>query len=144
MENVGGGRWTHCDANHKDPMSDGELRYSDERAFIWQAEHGIALELDPTIYPVEAALAAAYRFSDRAYVWLQSSAVQGRYIAFLRPKNGGTDPIALSGAFANELADQAVRRRLDDRFAALRTLVFAEAFSEADLLQVVSKPPSDS
>jgi His-Xaa-Ser system protein HxsD len=103
---------------------------------IWSAEGHVCLSVDPGIYPVDAAVAAGYRFTDRAFVWLESArdGEVGYYI-FLRPKVGSEDLQVLSGAFMNELLDQALRYRLEQQFGGMRTLMVAQAFSEGNLLR---------
>jgi len=102
---------------------------------IWDAGGQVCLAVDPAVYSIEAALAAGYRFTDRAYVWLEPAADRETgYCVVLRPKAAGDDLQALSGAFANELLDQALRQRLEQRFGGLRTLMVAQAFSEGNLL----------
>ena len=107
---------------------------------LWCEGSYLALEIDAAIYATPVALAALYKFTDRAYVWLQSASVEGRYIAFLKPRTQTADSAAFMGEFMNELADQAIRRRLDADMAHLRTLITAQAFSEANLLHVVAQP----
>lgn len=100
---------------------------------IWDSGGHACLSIDPAIYPIDAAIAAGYRFTDRAFVWLESVPGAG-YCIFLRPKVASDDLQALSGAFANELLDQALRQRLERQFGAIRTLMVAQAFSEGNLL----------
>lgn len=105
---------------------------------LWSTGDYVSLEADPTIYPVRAAVAAGYKFSDRAFVWLQSSPNATHYHICIKPKNSAADATDLVDAFVNELLDQTLREQLNQQFAPLRTLITAQAFAEGNLLDVVS------
>jgi His-Xaa-Ser system protein HxsD len=108
---------------------------------IWAAEGHVCLSVNPELYPVDAAIAAGYRFTDHAFVWLESIRDGGAgYYIFLRPKVASEDLQMLSGAFMNELLDQALRYRLQQQFGGMRTLMVAQAFSEGDLLSEDDEP----
>jgi len=108
---------------------------TDATPSIWDAGGQVCLSIDRSIYPIDAALAAGYRFTDRAFVWIEpAGAIGDGYCVFLRPKIATDDLQALSGAFVNELLDQALRHRLEEQFGNLRTLMVAQAFSEGNLL----------
>ena len=106
----------------------------DKAPSLWSLGDHICHLVDPAIYPTDAAVAAGYKFTDRAYVWLESAADGAGYYVFLRSKSHQDDLLALSGAFINELLDQSLRLRLERQFGPLRTLIVAQAFSEGDLL----------
>jgi His-Xaa-Ser system protein HxsD len=112
---------------------------------IWDIGGHVCLLVDVSIYPIEVALAAGYKFTDRAFVWLESSPESpSRYYIFLRPRIGSDDLRALSGAFTNELLDQALRQRLEQQFRGLRTLMAAQAFSEGNLLTEDDEPSGNA
>jgi len=107
----------------------------DTQPSIWDAGGQVCLSIERSIYPLDAALAAGYKLTDRAFVWIEPAGATGDgYCVFLRPKVATDDLQALSGAFANELLDQALRHRLEQQFGNLRTLMVAQAFSEGNLL----------
>jgi His-Xaa-Ser system protein HxsD len=108
------------------------------RAQIWREDTYAVLEVDAGIYPVPAALAAGYKYTDRAYVWLQSAARADHYCVFLKPKDPSDDHPSLASAFANEMLDQALRCRLEQAFSPLRAIITAQAFAEGNLLEVVA------
>lgn len=120
-------------------MTDGIVPSLDTQPAIWGSDGQVALEIDSAHYSLPVALAAAYKFTNRAFVWVQSTTAANRYLVFLRPKASTDDLLQLSGAFANELIDQALRQRLNEQFTPMRTLIVAQAFSEANLLDVVAK-----
>jgi len=84
------------------------------------------------IFSLDALLRAAYKFTDRCHVFLQSGE-RGEWLAVMRPK-AAMDPDHLVGDFANELVDQQLRARLETQFGDMRTLIVAQAFSEGNLL----------
>lgn len=108
---------------------------------LWTDGAFVACEIDAAIYPIPAALAAGYKYTDRVFVWIQSSAKSHCYVVFLRPRISGLDLGDLAGSYMNELLDQTLRHRLEGTFAPLRTLITAQAFSEGNLLDVVADPP---
>src|SRR5258708_38734018 len=125
-------------------VMDGIQSDDSRRPSIWEMSGSITLRVDRAIYPVAAAIAAGYKFTDRAFVWLESaSGGTGHYNVFLRPK-GAISAELLSGEFVNEILDQALRHRLEQQFAPMRTLIVAQAFAEGDLLDVVSEPDGRS
>lgn len=93
---------------------------------------GVALEVDLAVYSVEAARRAAYKFTDRCYVFLASGG--GTLVATLTPKIDGQDLDVLVGDFGNELLDQRLRESLEMQFGVVRDLIVAQAFAEGNLL----------
>jgi His-Xaa-Ser system protein HxsD len=130
-------RQIHCCHNREDSLTKG-LEPVDAAPQLWDASGHVGMRVDPAIYPLEAALAAGYKFTDRAFVWLQSATDPPHYQVFLRPKTKADSLTALSEAFANELIDQALRCRLERQFAAVRALITAQAFAEGNLLDVAA------
>ena len=98
----------------------------------------IAVEVDLSIYSLEAIVRAAYKFTDRCYVFLSRDPNQpGAVITVLTPKDQTTDLEAVVGDFSNELVDQRLRASLEAQFGQVRTLIVAQAFSEGNLLDPV-------
>jgi His-Xaa-Ser system protein HxsD len=96
----------------------------------------VALELDLSIYSTEAILRAAYKLTDRCYVFLARVQQPDRLVAVLALKKA-TTPEALRtlvGEFSNEVIDQRIRESLASEFSSIQTLIIAQAFSEANLL----------
>jgi len=94
----------------------------------------VALEVDTTIYGQEAVLRAAYKFTDRCYVFIEGDKIRaGSLIVALTPK-ASLSVGALIGEFCNELLDQQVRESLSREFGDIRTLIVAQAFAEGNLL----------
>jgi His-Xaa-Ser system protein HxsD len=107
---------------------------------IWDVHGTAVLCIDERLFPADAALAAAYKFTDRCYVWLETAEERpGHFLLFLRPKAGAMDLAALSGEFTNELIDQRLRQRLNERFGDGRAIIAAQAFAEGNLLHPSSE-----
>lgn len=84
-------------------------------------EGAALLEIDASLYPLDALYGAAYVLIDRAYVFLDRPK-EGAYRATLAPKKGEADEAtlrALAGEMANELLACAYRHRItqDNRAA---------------------------
>lgn len=92
------------------------------------------IEIDETLYPLEALYGAAYVFIDRCYVLLDRPA-PGRYRATLAPKRRGADVSgelrALVGEFANELLSCAWRHRITQENRAVIEQVTTQAIAGA-------------
>jgi His-Xaa-Ser system protein HxsD len=117
------------------------IRETDDRGgrVAWRLDgETIELEVDPTVYSVDALLRAAYKFTDRVYVHIGPPREGGGRAVLLTARRE-TDPLAaLIGEFMNELIDQELRVRLDAEFAAARTLIVAEAFRDGPELERTS------
>jgi His-Xaa-Ser system protein HxsD len=91
----------------------------------------VALELDPTVYSVDAILKAAYKFTDRLYIYIGPVAETGhvRPVALISKTSiGALSPLV--GEFMNELVDQQLRCRLETEFGSIRNLIVSEAFAD--------------
>lgn len=72
------------------------------------------IEIDATLYPIDALYGAAYVFIDRCYVFLDRPSPE-RFRVTLAPKKGAADATALramAGELANELLSCAWRHRI--------------------------------
>jgi His-Xaa-Ser system protein HxsD len=79
------------------------------------------IEIDATLYPLDALYGAAYVFLDRCFVLLDRPSAD-RFRATLAPKSGSADADALralAGEFANELLSCAWRHRITQENRAL-------------------------
>jgi His-Xaa-Ser system protein HxsD len=93
----------------------------------------VRLELDDTIYPLEAVYGAAYIFIDRCFVLLDRPQA-GRLRATLAPKKAGAaeaDLRALAGEFANELLSCAWRHQITQENRVLIEQVTVQAIGGA-------------
>jgi His-Xaa-Ser system protein HxsD len=91
------------------------------------------LEIDETLYPLEAVYGAAYVFIDRCYVLLDRPQ-PSRYRVTLAPKTGNADAEtlrALVGEFGNELLACAWRHRITQENRPLVEAVTMQAIAGA-------------
>jgi His-Xaa-Ser system protein HxsD len=89
------------------------------------------LELDETIYPLEAVYGASYIFIDRCYVLLDRPRA-GRWRVTLAPKSGDAAALpALVGEFANELLSCAWRHQITQQNRAVIEQVTVAAIGGA-------------
>lgn len=105
------------------------------RPWAWTTDdERVAVAIDTSIYSVPAALAAAYKLTDRAYVFLtRDPDSQSTLWASIRVKPAH-DLAATVGDFANELVDQQLRVSLRSEFGQVQALIVAQAFSSTNLL----------
>jgi His-Xaa-Ser system protein HxsD len=86
-------------------------------------------------------LAAAYKFSDKCVVLVDVES-NDRWVLYLISRAAGETQSLLEGLI-RELADQALRERLEDEFGSVRTLIVAQAFSEGNLLDPATHDAND-
>jgi len=99
------------------------------------AENRAAIEIDTTIYSLNAVLRASYKFTDQAYFFIaHREDARDRVVVTLTLNNSASSIRVLVGNFCNELLDQQVRESLAREFGDIRTLIVAQAFSEGNLL----------
>lgn len=93
----------------------------------------MTINVDLSIYPLDLVLRTCHAFTSRCYV-LPHVEENGRVaVEFIARKE--TDSLRdLAGSFANELLDSYLRRLIADETRAIRELLIAQAFCEADLL----------
>ncbi|PYR93576.1 MAG: His-Xaa-Ser system protein HxsD [Acidobacteria bacterium] len=102
---------------------------------LWESDGTVVLAVEKALFPSDAVLAAGYRFTDRYFVWLETAPEDpNRYRVFVRPKSSGVDLSTVAGEFTNELIDQRLRQRLNERFGDVRAIIAAQAFAEGNLL----------
>jgi len=91
----------------------------------------LILKLNNTLYSDEIIFRAVYSFTGRCTILLDRIDPDHVLVHFT-----GGEPSALSslvGEFANELIDQRVRADVANETRAIRELIVAQAFAEADL-----------
>jgi His-Xaa-Ser system protein HxsD len=84
------------------------------------------------MYSNDAILRTVYDFSDRCDVALTTC--DKNVLAHLTRKNPQADLENLSGSFFTALADHELRMHISRETNDIRTLIIAQAFAEADLL----------
>lgn len=93
----------------------------------------VRLEVDASLYPLEALYGAAYTFIDRCYVLLDKP-TEHRFRVSLTPKEGGftaEDLRAVAGEFSNELLSCAWRGQIAQQNRALIEQVTMKAIAGA-------------
>ncbi|HKU51152.1 MAG TPA: His-Xaa-Ser system protein HxsD [Nitrospira sp.] len=94
----------------------------------------LALEIDVSIYESSAIFRAAYKFTDRCYIFLARAEEASFLIVTFRAKKEGQDLSDLIGLFCNELIDQQIRQELAREAGPVREIIVAQAFAEGNLL----------
>jgi len=117
------------------PHSLGRISLQQDISWITHlTDGGLCISVDTDLYSVDALFRVCYVFTDRCYLFLQpqtgSSVVDVRFTS----KGSDCDMATLAGDFANELINQRVRRDIASETKAVRELIVAQAFAEADLL----------
>lgn len=100
---------------------------------------GAILEIQEAVFSRNAILRAAYKYTDRAYVYVFHP--EGRrdvFAVILTSRNEAADSTeVLLGEFMNELVDQQVREQLSAAYGSIRALIVAQALAEGNLLDPV-------
>lgn len=89
------------------------------------------LFVDTRLYPEEVVFRTCYLFTDRCYLFLTTRQPDEVIVEF-RQRKRGTVADEIIGDFCNELVNQRVRYDLSRETRAIRELIVAQAFSEAD------------
>ncbi len=103
----------------------------------------LAFDVDTSIYELDSILRAAYRLTDRCYVFLARDPQNPQRLTIylgVKPPAGSDrtasrlDVTALAGELSNELIDQQLRTVLAREAGPVRELIVAQAFAEGNLL----------
>ncbi|HWW60991.1 MAG TPA: His-Xaa-Ser system protein HxsD [Thermoanaerobaculia bacterium] len=92
-----------------------------------------SLTIDLAVYPLETVLRTCQAFTARCYV-LARTAVDGHVIVDFTPRDERDSLRELAGEFSNALLDNRLRAIIANETHAIRELLVAQAFCEADLL----------
>lgn len=102
----------------------------------WKTDDAhLAIPIDLTLYTLPAVMRAAYKMTDRVFVFLQRDVDNPQMLwayFFSRLRSADAKPLVLE--FLNELTDQQLRVQLEQQFHDVRTLIVAQAFAEGNLL----------
>jgi His-Xaa-Ser system protein HxsD len=94
----------------------------------------LKFKLDTLIYPVEAIQAAAYTFTDRAFVRIAQDGAGSVAIRF-KAKSGLKNLEALSDAFHNELLHEALRLKVSQANQKIREYIVTKALVSAQEME---------
>src|SRR4029077_2242995 len=94
----------------------------------------LSMDVDVGIYPLQVLFRVCYAFTDRCYLFLTPSN-DGHVVKvrFAR-RSTGCELETIVGEFSNELVNQRVRLEIANETRAIRELIVAQAFTEADLI----------
>ena len=97
------------------------------------ADDSLVMAVNGDLYSREALFRVCYLFTDKCYLFLSqeegSPVIQVRFTR----KSPEADLNELAGEFSNELINQKVRMDIAAETKAIRELIVAQAFAEADL-----------
>ncbi len=93
----------------------------------------VHLDVDPSIYPLDAIYGAAYIFIDRCYVFLDRLAAGGLRVTLQTKDESPAESLlrALVGEFSNELLSCAWRRQITEENRSLIEAVTSQALAGA-------------
>lgn len=93
----------------------------------------VHLDVDPSIYPLDAIYGAAYIFIDRCYVFLDRPVAGGLRVTLQSKDESPAEPVlrALVGEFANELLSCAWRRQITAENRSIIEAVTSQALAGA-------------
>lgn len=101
------------------------------------ASDRVEITVDTSVFSEDVVFKACYAFTDRCHVQVERRSLQTLGLLF-KPRNV-TELTWLIGEFRNELISQRVRERISVETKAIRELIVAQAFAEADFLD---NPPA--
>ena len=97
----------------------------------WRAG-GVSICVELTIYPLEVVLRACHAFTSRCYVFAHDA--HGGMVVIDFASKDAVPLRELAGEFSNALLDYSLRAQIASETHAIRELLIAQAFCEADLL----------
>jgi His-Xaa-Ser system protein HxsD len=98
------------------------------------SDGGAVIEVQESVYTLEALFKACYLFTDRCYLFLKR-ANDTLIEVHITPKNNMVSLDCLVGEFCNELIDQRLRADISRESGKLREIIVAQAFAEGNLLE---------
>lgn len=94
---------------------------------------GVSISVDLAIYPRDVILRACHAFTARCYVFVRSDR-DGKVTVDFASRDAGESLRSVAGEFSNALVDYQLRAVIAAETSAIRELLVAQAFCEADLL----------
>ena len=108
---------------------------------IQEGDDTLSLSVDTSIYSLDALFRTCYVFTDKCYLFLEPEEAPVRVRVRFSKKSESSDLRRVTGDFCNELINQRLRRDIAAETRAIRELIVAQAFAEADLQE---RPASES
>jgi His-Xaa-Ser system protein HxsD len=108
-----------------------------QMSWIERVDNGcLAICVDTNLYSLESLFRVCYRFTDRCYLYLESSGPKGYVRVRLSRKSDGSDLAEIAGEFGNELINQKVRADVAAETRPIRELIVAQAFAESGVIDM--------
>lgn len=108
---------------------------SDQLSWAEYAQDGsLIISVNIELYSLGALFRTCYSFTDRCYLFLEQTDAPPIIKVRFAKKDPNCDLSAIVGEFSNELIDQKLRLDIAEETKAIRELIVAQAFTEADLL----------
>lgn len=98
------------------------------------SEEALEICVNLSVYPLDALFRVCYWFTDRCYLFLTCDEQQLNVTVHIAKKTSEMDLRTIAGEFSNALINQRVRHDVAEETRAIRELIVAQAFAEADLL----------
>lgn len=94
----------------------------------------LCIFVDTTIYPLEVVFRTCYVFTEKCYLFLDPTESPTIVKIQFKPKLASEELHAIAAQFSNELINQRVRLDVANETRAIRELIVAQAFAEADFV----------
>ena len=95
----------------------------------------LSIDVDVGIYPLQVLFRVCYAYTDQCYLFL-TSANDGQVVRVRFARRSAVCNLeTIVGEFSNELINQRVRLEIANETRAIRELIVAQAFTEADLIE---------
>ena len=89
--------------------------------------------VDPSAYSVETVMKTCYLFLDQCYLFVEPEG-EDKIKVYFTPLNSADNMLELIGEFSNRLIWQETRSRVAAETQAIKELIVAQAFSEANII----------
>jgi His-Xaa-Ser system protein HxsD len=91
-------------------------------------ENRITIEINPSLYPLEAIYGAAYVFLDRAYLFLEGDPKKSVSVSIKgKEKISAKGLESLAGEFCNEVLNYVLREKISENNKKIREYIIARA-----------------
>lgn len=101
-------------------------------------EKELSIELDGNIYSIQAAKNAAYDYTGRAWIHLETKE-NNVIVISIKPKNPEDSFSTLKSDFMNHVLDHQVRIDVGREFKTIREMIVAQAFEPCENLDEITE-----
>ena len=95
-------------------------------------DHAVTYTIDMRIYPLPALFRTCYWFTNTCFIYLSPGPTSDIVKLRIAPKDRTLGQEAVAGEFLNSLLDHTLRYQIAQETATLRTLIYTQAFAEAE------------